>query len=124
MGSGQGAHLAPDGAYVGGFTAVEADSLVEHATAHGIALHVVIVSVDQAILLLQLLGSHVGMCSSVLLLVVLADGFESLGACMLLQSLLRHVVSLLVASNLHCLAKLLIVHLVAVLALHVLAQLL
>ncbi len=58
----------------------------------------------------------------VLLLEVLADSLESVRALVLLQSLLGHVVRLLVALLLHSLTQLLVVHLVAVLAFHVSAQ--
>ena len=38
---GQRRNLAPDGADVSGLTTIETDTLVEDATAHGVALHVV-----------------------------------------------------------------------------------
>ena len=53
---------------------------------------------------------------------VLADGFESLGTSVLLETLLRDVVGFLVASLLDCLTQFVVVHLVAVLTLHVLTQ--
>ena len=120
--AGQGADLAPDGADVGGAATVEADAFVEDATAHSVALHVVVVAVHEGVLLLQLSGVHVGVSSSVALLEVLADLLEGFGACVLLQRLLRHVVGGLVALLVHLLAQLLVVDLVAVFALDVLAE--
>ena len=62
------------------------------------------------------------MGSSILLLEVLTNGFESLGTRMLLQCLLGDVVSLLIAGILYGLSQFLIVYLMAILALDVLAQ--
>ena len=58
----------------------------------------------------------------IFLLEVLEDLLEGVGALLLLQGLLRHVVGGLVALLVHLLAQGLVVHLVVVLALHVLAQ--
>ena len=119
MRHGQRTCLAPDGTDVGGLTTIQTDALVQYATAHGIALYVVVVAVDEGVLFLQFIGSHVGMSLGIANLEVLADGFESLGALVLLQSLLCYVISGLVALLLHLLAKVLVVHFVAVFALHV-----
>ena len=62
------------------------------------------------------------MCCSVCLLKLFADSLECFGACVLLKSLLGHVVCLLVAVGLYLFAQFLVVHLVAVFALHVGAE--
>ena len=54
---------------------------------------------------------------------VLADSLESLSTCLLLEALLRDVVCLLIACLADSFAQFVVVHLVAVLALHVLAEL-
>ena len=64
------------------------------------------------------------MGSSVSLLEVGEDLFESLCTSMLLQSLLRYVVSLLVEFLVHLLTQFFVVHLMVIFALHILAQLL
>ena len=62
--------LAPDGADVGGLAAVEADAFVEHAAAHGFALHVVVVALHQRGLLVAFLfGERFD--------IFVADGVES-----------------------------------------------
>ena len=119
---GQGADFAPDGADVGGVASVEAYSLVKDAAAHGILLDVVVVTVDERILLFQFLGCEFGVAGGVLLLEVFADGLESVEACVLFQTLASDVVGRLVAGFANGGAELLVVHLVAVFALHVGAE--
>ena len=120
---GQRAHLAPDGAYVGGLAAVQADALVEDAAAHGVAHHVVVVAVHHGLFLFLLLVGQFFVGGAVSLLEVGQYLVEGLGACLLLKSLLGHVVGGLVEFLVHLLSELLVVHLVVVLALHVGAQL-
>ena len=122
MRAGQRVHLAPDGTDVGGLASVQTDAFIKDATTHGIALHIVIVTVDQAVLLFQFLRSEVGVCLGIACLEVLAYLFKSFGALLLLQCLLGHIISGLVALVVGLLTQVLVVHLVAVLALHVLAQ--
>ena len=45
MRHGQRRYLAPDGADIGGLTTIETDALVEDATAHGVALYIVVVAI-------------------------------------------------------------------------------
>ena len=120
--TGQRTCLTPDGAYLIGLTAVETDTFVQDATTHGILLHIVVVTVDETVLLLQFVSCHVGMCLSVLHLEILADSLEGLSTGMLLQGLLGHVVGGFVAGCLDLGAEFFVVDLVAVLAFHVLAQ--
>ena len=103
-------------------TTIETDSLVEYATTHSITLHIVVVAVDKSVLLFEFFSSEVSMCSSVSFLVVLANLLESLCTSMLLESLLGHVVSWLVANLGNVSLKFLVVHLVAVFTLHVGAE--
>ena len=119
---GQRAHLAPDGTYLVGLTTIKTNSLVEDATAHGVALHVVVVAVHHSIFLFQLVLGEVGMCGGISLLEVGKDLLECLGTSVLLQCLLRDVVGGLVALLLHLLAQFLVVYLVVVLTLHVGAE--
>ena len=116
---GQSTHLAPNGADVGGLTAVQTDTLIQDAATHCVLLHIVIVTVYQSVLLSQLIVGQLCMSCSILQLEVLADLLKSLGTCMLLQSLLGNIISGLVASGLHLLAQLLVVNLMTVLTLHV-----
>ena len=120
--SGQRTYLAPDGTNIGGLTTVEADAFVQNAAAHGVLLYVVVVAVNECVLLLEFFGSHISVCLGVSCFEVLANGFESLCTSVLLEALLRDVVGFLVASLLDSFTQLVVVHLVAVLALHVLAK--
>ena len=124
MRHGQGRYFAPDGADVGGLTAIQTLTLVQDATAHGVAHHVVIVSGSLGVLLLQLVGCQVGMVGIVFLQEVSQDLVEGIHTGVLLQSLLVDIVHRSVELALDLLAQLLVVHLVTVLALHVGAQLL
>ena len=120
--AGQRTCLAPDGTDVRRLATVEADAFVQDAAAHGVLLHIVVVAVYQGVLLFQFLGGHIGVCLGVSSLELLADSLESLGTGVLLKALFGDVVSLLVASLLDGLAQLVVVHLMAVFALHVLAK--
>ena len=120
--AGQGVNLAPDGTDVRGLAAVEADAFVENAAAHSVFLYIVVVFVDQTILLFEFLGRKVGVGGGIGFLEVFADSLESVHACVLFKPLLRHLVARLIASILHLLAQFLIVHLVAIFALHVGAE--
>ena len=120
----QWADLAPDGADFVSLASVKTDALVEDTTTHGIAHHVVVVTLHHGSLLLKLVLSEVGMGGIVCFLEFGEDIFKSLLACLLLKSLLGHVISLLVKFLVHLLAKLLVVDLVVILALDVLAKLL
>jgi hypothetical protein len=44
--------LAPDGTDIGGLTSIETDTLIEDATAHGIALHIVVVTLHHSLVLI------------------------------------------------------------------------
>ena len=121
---GQRRNLAPDGADLVGLTTVQTDTLVQDATAHSVALYIVVVAVHHSVLLFQLVLSQVGMLSSILLLEVGQNLLEGLSTGVLLEGLLGHVVGGLIELLVHLLAQCLVVHLVVILALHVLAQLL
>ena len=124
MSSGQITYLAPDGANLVGLTAVEADAFVKDATAHSVAHHVVIVALHLGVLLFHLLFAQVGMSSVVSLLEVGQNLVESFLAGVLLQRLLGNVISLGIELGVHLRTQVFVVHLVAVFALHVGAQLL
>ena len=117
-------HLAPDRTYVSGLTSVEADALVEDATAHGVALHVGIVSHGLGMLLLKLVGCKVGMCLVILGKEVGDNLLESLLTLLLGQGSLGGLVCWSIQLVLNLLAQLLVVHLVVVSSLHVGAELL
>ena len=117
-------NLAPDRTDVSGLTTIETHTLVEDATTHGIALHIVVVAVDERIFLFQFLFAQIRVSSSVCLLVILTNLLESLCTILLLKTLLRHVVSRLVALGSEVCLQVVIIHLVAILTLHILAQLL
>ena len=123
--SGQRAHLAPDGAYVGVAATVETALLIEHTAAHGVALHVVVVAVDHGVLLLELVGGKVGVGGGICLLEALAYLGECVLAGVLVAvALLGDSVSLVVAFLAYLLAELFVVHLMAVFSLDILAELL
>ncbi len=125
VGTGEIIHLAPDGADLGGLAAVEADTLVEHAAAHGLLLHIVIVAFHHGYalvlaVLLKLLLGHLGEGGDIFL----ADGVELLVAPMLVgSSCARYGVGLVIAFGPDIGSELVVVDLVAVLALGFLAGL-
>ena len=121
---GQRRNLAPDRTDLVGLAAIETNALVEDATAHGVTHNVVIVALHLCMLLLQVVLAEVGVCGIVCLLEVGKNLVESLLACLLLKSLLCHVVSLGIKLGVHLLAQVLVVHLMAILALNVGAKLL
>ena len=87
MRHGQRRHLAPDGTDIGGLTTVETDTLVKDATAHGVALHIVVVALHHSlILILRDLGviGNLRMFCEILLLEVLENLFEGFGTLLLL----------------------------------------
>ena len=112
MGAGDIVGLAPDGADLNGFAAVETDAFVKNATAHGLFLHVVIVAFYKGSLLVALFfGQRVD--------VFLADGVESLDAPVLVGgTCLGHGVGLVVALVVHVLAEVFVVYFVAIFALN------
>ena len=111
--------LAPDGTNLVELTAVETGALVEHHVAHGLALGVVIVAVDHE---LDLVGE--GLLGIVGVDKLLLDGGKAVLTLVLVgDALLAEVVALLVDGVVEALAQLLVVHLVAVFALHGLAGL-
>ncbi len=112
-------HLAPDRTDVSSLTTIETDTFIEYTTTHCIALYIVVVAVDECILLFEFFRSEVSMSGSVCLLVVLANLLESLCTSLLLETLLGHVVSWLVANLGNVCLKFLVVHLVAIFTLHV-----
>ncbi len=125
VGCGQRVGFAPDGTYVGIAAAVETALLVEHATAHGVALHIVVVAVDKRILLFEFVFGKSAVCGSICFLEILAYLREGIFACMLVAvAFERNLICLVVAFLAHLLAKFFIVGFVAVLALHVGSELL
>ena len=118
MGAGQVANLAPDGTNLIRATAVETLTLVQNHVAHGLLLHVVVeIFVNQDSLLLQLLLREAG--GKLGLQVV-----EQLLTLVLHRTARSDGISLVVKLRDNRLAQLLVVRFVAVLALHILAQLL
>ena len=120
--TGQGIHFAPNGANVRGLAAVEAYTLVENATTHGVFLHIVVVAVDERVLFGQFVLTEIGMCGGVSLFEGFAHSFEGVETFVLLECGLRDVVAFLVALGFHLFAQLFVVDFVAVFALHVLAE--
>ena len=118
----QWAYLTPYWADFVGLTSVETDALVEDATAHGVAHHVVIVAVCLGSLLLQLVLAEFSVSLGIFCLEVFDNLVESVLACVLVESLLRDVIYRLVEFLVNLLAQVFVVNLVVVLALHVLAQ--
>ena len=120
---GQRAHLAPYRAYLLGCTAVETLALVEDAAAHCVALNVVVVAVDESVLLLELVFCQLGVCCGISLCKVGLDLVEGLFACLLVVVAgFSYGVALVVGLFSELFAQLLVVHLVAVFALHVGAE--
>ncbi len=115
MGAGQVVDFAPDGADFVGFAAVEADSFVEDATAHGIAFNVVVVAFHQrGFLVAFLFGERFD--------VFVADGVERVLAPVFVSaSGFGHCVCFVVAFVAHVFAQLFIVDFVAVFAFYGLA---
>ena len=122
VGHGQRRHFTPDGADVGSLATVETLTLVEDAAAHGIAHHVVVVACGLGMLFLELVGREVGMGGVIFLHKVGDNLVEGVHTGVLLQRLLVDIVYGGVELALDLLAQLFVVDLVAVLALHVLAQ--
>ena len=118
----QRAYLTPYRAYLVCLAAVETYSLVEDAAAHGIALHVVIVTVHHGALLFQFVLGEVCVRSGIAFLELFDDLLERFGARMLVEGLACDIVCFLIALLAHLLAQLLVVHLVVILALHILAK--
>ena len=123
VGHGKGRNLAPDGADVGCAASVEALAFVEDAAAHGVALHVVVVAVHEAVLLFEFFGSEFGVCSSVAFLEVFTDFGEGFFALVLVVVAgFGNGVGGLVALVLYLLTELFVVDFVVVFALHVGAE--
>ena len=118
----QRTNLAPYWTDVGSLSAVQTYAFIEDATAHSVALHVVVILVSQSILLFQLLLSEVAVSLSILLLKLSDDSLECLSSAVLVESLLNNSVSLVVAVLAHLLLEVVVVHLVAVFALLVGAE--
>ena len=119
MRTGQVVNLAPDGTDIGSSTTIETLALIEDAATHSVLLNVVVVAVDERHLLGELVGIHLGVSLGVSHLELLAYSLESLGTSVLVAvTLSSDSVGLVVASSLHLGAELLVVHLVAVFALH------
>ena len=116
---GQRAHLAPDGAYLGGLAAVEAHTLIKHTAAHGVAFYVGIIACCLGMLLFQVFLREVGVSCIILLHEVVYQLLEGILALVLGQSLLHQVIGRLIQLVLNLLAKLLVVDFVVILALHV-----
>ena len=123
MRTGQRTYFAPDGTDVRSGTSVETLAFVQHATTHGIALHIVVVTVDQRIFLCQLVFRQIGVCFSIRQFEVFADLHESILTGMLVAvAFLSDTVSRIVTSFLHFFAQVFIVHLMAILPLHFLTD--
>ena len=114
----QWTYLAPDRTNLGWHTTIQTLTLIENATTHSIAHHIMVVTIHHGFFLGQLVFCQVGMCSSILLLEVCQNLVECLGTCMLIECLLRDVVSWLIQFLLHLLTQLFVISLVAILALH------
>ena len=120
---GERRNFAPDGANVGGATTVKAFAFVKDATAHGIALHVVIVAVHESVLLFEFFSGHVGMSGGVGFFEVLANLGERLFTLMLVVVTgLSDGVGRSIALILHSLAEFFVVHLVVIFSLDVGAE--
>ena len=123
MRHGQRAYFAPDGANFVGLTTIKALALIEDATAHGIAQHIVVVACSQSVFLFQLFGGKLfGVFGIVLLQEVGNDFVESIVTFLLSQSLLGNVVHGLIQLIVHLLAQIFVVHFVVVFALNVFTQ--
>ena len=107
--------LAPDGADLGGLAAVQTDTFVEDATAHSLALHIVVVAFYEGGLLVAGLFGKSGN-------ILVADGVEGVLAPVLVGAAgLGHGVSLVIALVVHVLAEILVVYFVVVFAFYSLA---
>ena len=119
VGTRQRTYFAPDGTDVRSGATVETLAFVQHATAHGIALHVVVVTVNHRVLLCQFVFRQVSVCFGIRKFEVLADFHESILTGMLVAvAFLGDTVRCVVTSLLHFFAQVLIVHLMAILPLH------
>ena len=123
MRHGQRTNFAPNGTNFVGLTTIKTLALVEDATAHGIAQHVVVVACSHSVLFFQLFGSKLfGVFGIVPLQEVGNDFVESIVAFLLRQSLLGNIVHRLIQLVVHLLAQIFVVHLVVVFALNVFTQ--
>ena len=118
----QRAYLTPDRTYLVGLAAVKTNALVENATAHGVAHHVVVVAVCLGSLLFEVILAEVAVSLGIFCLEVFDYLVEGVLTSMLVESLLGNVVNGLVEFLVDLLAEVLVVYLMVVLALHVLAQ--
>ena len=122
MRHGQRRNLAPDGTDLVGLTTIKTDTLVEDATAHSVALYIVVVAIHHGVFLFQLVFSHVCMLSSILLFEVCQNLLKSLSTGLLLKGLLGNVISGLIELLVHALTQFLVVDFVIILALDILAE--
>ena len=103
-------HFRPDGAYLGGLSAVETCSFVENAAAHSFFLYVVIVALyKRCLLVAHFLGKRVD--------VFLADSGKAVGTPVLIgTSGLCNGIGFVVALFVHVFAEIFVVYFVAVFA--------
>ena len=125
VGSWQWTYLAPDRTDVSGETTIKTGALIKYTTAHSVALHIIVIAVNHAVLLFQLFLAEVGVSGCIGLLESIADGCESIFASVFVAiALFGNLVALVVAFLTDLLAQLVVVHLMAVFTLHICAQLL
>ncbi len=112
MRAGDIVYFSPDRTDFGGLAAVETHTFVEHAAAHSLFLNVVVIALyERSFLLAFLFGKR--------FYVFLADGVEAVVAPVLVGAAgLGYGVGFVVAFVVHVLAEVLVVHLMAVFALH------
>ena len=115
--------FAPDRTYVSGLTTVKAFALIQDATAHSVALNIVVITVYQGILFLQFFRSQVCMLFSVSHFEVLADFGEFLLALVLVgTAACGEGVGFVIALFAHSLTQILVIYFMAIFSLDISAQ--
>ena len=121
----QRTNLAPDRTNLIGLSTIQTLAFVQNTTAHGILQHVIIVACSLCMLLLQFLFGQISSVSSVVFFQEIGEYFvESVVTFLLRKSLFGDVIYGLIQLVVHLFTQVFIVHLVIILALHILTQLL
>ena len=120
----QRADLTPYRTYLVGLAAVKTNALVENATAHGVAHHIVVIAVGLGSFLLEFVFAKIAVSLNILSLKVFNNLVESFLTGMLVKSLFCNIVNGLIEFLVDLLAEFLIVDFMVILTLHVLTQLL